>query len=48
MEVLAQDSVGRWRSALAHDLTAVAKTLGQQFQLEAMPGNRDKQESAAD
>ncbi|HEX3353112.1 MAG TPA: hypothetical protein VHS34_09845 [Terriglobales bacterium] len=48
MEVLAQDSVGRWRGALAHDLTAVAKTLGQQFQLETLPGNRDKQESAAD
>jgi hypothetical protein len=48
MEVLAQDSVGRWRSALAHDLTAVAKTLGQQFQLEGSSHNREKQESAAD
>jgi len=48
MEVLAQDSVGRWRSALAHDLTAVAKTLGQQFQLEGASDNREKQESAAD
>ena len=48
MEELAQDSVGRWRSALARDLTAVARTLGSQFQTESASGNGEKQESAAD
>ena len=35
MEELAQDSVGRWRSALSRDLTSVAKILGGGFQMEA-------------
>jgi hypothetical protein len=48
MEVLAQDSVGRWRTALAKDLNSVAKTLGEQFQLECGSAGREKQESAAD
>jgi len=34
MEELAQDSVGRWRHALAKDLSSVANTLGGQFRLE--------------
>ena len=34
MEELAQDSVGRWRSALSKDLTSVAKILGGGFQRE--------------
>ena len=34
MEELAQDSVGRWRIALARDLNSVARTLGQNFQMK--------------
>ena len=34
MEELAQDSVGRWRMALARDLNSVARTLGQNFQMK--------------
>jgi hypothetical protein len=34
MEALAQDSVGRWRSALGRDLNSLAKTLGQEFEME--------------
>ena len=34
MEELAQDSVGRWRVALGRDLNSLAKTLGQQFQMD--------------
>jgi DNA anti-recombination protein RmuC len=34
MEELAQDSVGRWRHALAQDLSSLAKTLGGQFRLD--------------
>jgi hypothetical protein len=34
MEELAQDSVGRWRHALAKDLSSLAKTLGGQFRLD--------------
>ena len=37
MEELAQDSVGRWRSALSKDLTSVAKILGSGFQMGAAP-----------
>jgi exonuclease VII small subunit len=32
VEELAQESVGRWRNALARDLNSVAQTLGQTFQ----------------
>ena len=38
MEELAQDSVGRWRSALSKDLTSVAKILGGGFQRETASG----------
>jgi hypothetical protein len=34
MEALAQDSVGRWRSALARDLTSVTKILGGEFRMD--------------
>ncbi len=40
MEELAQDSVGRWRLALAKDLTSVAKTLGQEFRTDPLPQAR--------
>jgi hypothetical protein len=46
MEELAQDSVGRWRSALSRDLTSVAKILGGGFQLEAAFDRGEKQESS--
>jgi hypothetical protein len=45
MEELAQDSVGRWRSALSKDLTSVAKILGAGFQMEAASDRGDKQDS---
>ena len=35
MEELAQDSVGRWRSALSRDLNSVARILGGEFRMEA-------------
>jgi hypothetical protein len=35
MEELAQDSVGRWRSALGRDLSSVAKILGGEFQMQS-------------
>ncbi len=47
MEELAQDSVGRWRSALAKDLTSVTKILGGEFQADAVTvrkGNRSTAE----
>jgi len=44
MEVLAQDSVGRWREALARDLSSVAKILGAEFRLEAASDSNDNQE----
>ncbi len=46
MEELAQDSVGRWRTALSKDLTSVAKILGGGFQMEST--NRADQESPED
>jgi hypothetical protein len=45
MEELAQDSVGRWRSALSKDLTSVAKILGAGFQMEGTSSRRQEQES---
>ncbi len=43
MEELAQDSVGRWRHALAKDLSSLANTLGGQFRLEgASDGPEDQ------
>jgi hypothetical protein len=44
MEELAQDSVGRWRSALSRDLTSVAKILGGGFQMESA-STRSNQDS---
>jgi len=42
MDALAQDSVGRWRIALAKDLDSVAKILGGQFRMEgAAPSEKD-------
>jgi hypothetical protein len=46
MEELAQDSVGRWRSALSRDLNSVAKILGGGFQREAASDRGEKQESS--
>ena len=43
MEELAQDSVGRWRHALAKDLSSVANTLGGQFRLDGASGSRETQ-----
>jgi len=40
MEELAQDSVGRWRSALSKDLTSVARILGSGFQKEPASSRR--------
>ena len=44
MEELAQDSVGRWRSALSKDLTSVAKILGGGFQREGASERQDSPE----
>ena len=44
MEELAQDSVGRWRSALSKDLTSVAKILGGGFQMEGATKPSEEQE----
>jgi hypothetical protein len=46
MEELAQDSVGRWRSALSKDLNSVARILGGGFQLEGASDRGGKQESS--
>lgn len=43
MEELAQDSVGRWRHALAKDLSSVANTLGGQFRLEGASDGPENQ-----
>src|SRR5882724_5284397 len=48
MEELAQDSVGRWRSALSRDLNSVAKILGGGFQRESASDRGKKQESSED
>jgi hypothetical protein len=45
MEELAQDSVGRWRSALSKDLNSVAKILGRGFQLEDAPDRGERESS---
>jgi len=44
MEELAQDSVGRWRTALSKDLTSVAQILGSGFQKEPA-SSRGEQEA---
>jgi hypothetical protein len=43
MEELAQDSVGRWRHALAKDLSSLANTLGGQFRLDGASDPMEKQ-----
>jgi hypothetical protein len=48
MEVLAQDSVGRWRVALARDLGSLAKILGEPFRPADVYPSREAGESAAD
>lgn len=45
MEELAQDSVGRWRTALSKDLTSVAKILGGGFQKEGISNRGEEQEA---
>ncbi len=47
MEELAQDSVGRWRSALSRDLNSVAKILGTGFRREA-GSNRGAEQDSSD
>jgi hypothetical protein len=44
MDALAQDSVGRWRVALAKDLDSVAKILGGQFRMEGASERNGKEE----
>ncbi len=48
MEELAQDSVGRWRSALSRDLSSVAKILGGGFQMETASNRAEEPESSED
>jgi hypothetical protein len=43
MEELAQDSVGRWRHALAKELSSLAKTLGGQFRLDGVSDSQENQ-----
>ena len=43
MEELAQDSVGRWRHALAKDLSSLANTLGGQFRLDGASDSMENQ-----
>ncbi len=45
MDALAQDSVGRWRVALAKDLDSVAKILGGQFRMENGSNGAEKQDA---
>lgn len=45
MDALAQDSVGRWRVALAKDLDSVAKILGGQFRMESSSGRNEKEDA---
>jgi hypothetical protein len=44
MEALAEESVGRWRLALSRDLSSLAKTLGEQFSLEAASDSNEDRE----
>jgi chromosome segregation ATPase len=46
MEELAQDSVGRWRSALGRDLSSVAKILGGEFQMQSASSKNEDEPSA--
>jgi hypothetical protein len=48
MEELAQDSVGRWRNALAKDLGSLAKTLGEQFRLDGTSDSMDSQDASGE
>ena len=47
MEELAQDSVGRWRSALSRDLNSVAKILGGGFQTGSSASDRGEQQESS-
>ncbi len=44
MDALAQDSVGRWRVALAKDLDSVAKILGGQFRVDGLAERNGKED----
>ena len=46
MDALAQDSVGRWRVALAKDLDSVAKILGGQFRMEGASSDGGEKQDA--
>ena len=46
MEELAQDSVGRWRSALSKDLNSVARILGSGFQSDDGSNRGNEQDSS--
>lgn len=46
MEELAQDSVGRWRSALSRDLSSVAKILGGEFKMPSASSKNEDEPSA--
>lgn len=48
MEELAQESVERWRHALARDLSLLANTLGGQFRLESASDNQETQHAAGE
>jgi hypothetical protein len=44
MEALAQDSVERWRQALARDLNSVTRILGGQLRSEAVSDSNENHE----
>jgi hypothetical protein len=46
MQELAGETVGRWRQALARDLSAVARTLGNEVRLEVVSGGKNQPPSA--
>jgi len=46
MEELAQDSVGRWRSALGRDLSSVARILGGEFRMAESVSDKDPESPA--
>jgi hypothetical protein len=48
MEELAQDSVGRWRNALAKDLSSVTKILGGEFRADAVTVRKGSQHSSGE
>ena len=48
MEELAQDSVGRWRHALAKDLSSLANTLGGHFRVDGASDSIESQYASSD